>query len=119
MPTNEKNRTQNGLTLSCNANQQTGGAGKPPLRAELSLVKQSDDDVLMHVEHLGYSYDVDWNIKLTALYMTIKKADRTGGWATSTARVPSKDHNDSMLDVTFPDPLLRLYLTCDFVEYRP
>ncbi len=101
-------------TLSCNANYQSGGAGTAPIKADLVISKQDAESVTLETEHQGHTFQVMWHYSLTTLYMTIKKGGERVAFSTS--RVPDKDHNDSMLDVGGKP---RIWLSCDFVEYRP
>jgi len=111
-----ENASDSGLTLSCTAYHQPGGPGTTPQSAVLALKEKTPDGMTQEIEYAGFRYQVYWHYKLTTLYMTILKDKRKILFTTS--RVPSQDHNDSMADVTLPEHL-RLYLTCDFVEYRP
>lgn len=106
--------TPSALTLSCNANYQSGGAGSAYTKAALAISNQGADSLTQEVEHEGYSFQVVWHYSLTTLYMTIKKGGENVAFSTS--RVPDNDHNDSMLDVGDKP---RVWLSCDFVEYRP
>jgi len=104
------------LTLECTAYHQPGGPGTPSQSAKLALKEKTPDGLTHEIEHAGFRYQVYWDYKLTTLYMTVSRDGKKILFATS--RVPSQDHNDSMADVTLPEHL-RLYLSCDFVEYRP
>lgn len=116
-PTAPKEAPAEGQTLACKAHYQAGGAGAEVETQELSLVKQTEKELTYEAKLHDIAYKVAWNKPLTALYMEIS-SDSGKTFATSTSRVPSYDHNDSMLDFS-PTGAPRYYLDCDFVEFRP
>ncbi|MEI6806607.1 MAG: hypothetical protein WCK49_08910 [Myxococcaceae bacterium] len=114
-PTPEDPSTEvEGKTLFCEAAFQPGGPGTDVAYAHLAPTAKDAKSLMLEVEHQGYSFYVCWDFSLTTLYMTIKKGSEA--LAFSTARIPDNGHNDSMLQVGSSP---RVWLSCDFVEYRP
>lgn len=62
-------------------------------------------------EIAGYKYDVNWDVNLDAIYVTITQNGNP--ILSTTARVPTFPHNDSFTDLNLPNGP-RLSVSCNF-----
>jgi hypothetical protein len=107
---------KSGPTLECKANYQANGPGTASQVKKLEITDDSDSQTILGAAIEDFKFNVTWDRSLTSLYMTIHEGSNK--LVFSTSRIPSNDHNDSMVDIT-PRGKIRLYLTCDFIEFRP
>jgi hypothetical protein len=103
-------------TLDCKANYQPNGPGTDLQSMKLEIIEQSNDETVFKATIEEFQFKVIWQRPLTTLYMTIHEGQNK--LAFSTSRIPTHDHNDSMVDIRHREKI-RLYLTCDFIELRP
>ncbi len=100
-------------TLECKANYQPL-VGKDTEKVVMASVSPGGFGDVKFVSDLkDYTYEVVWHKVFDTFYMTIRKGGQN--LASATARVPSFEHNDTMVDVTLPDGTRR-WIAC---VYKP
>ena len=98
-------------TLECNSNYQAE-VGKNTETAIMISVNPEGFGYVKFVSDLkSYTYEVVWHKVLDTFYMTIRKGEQN--LVSATARVPSFEHNDTMVDVTLPDGTRR-WVACGY-----
>jgi hypothetical protein len=68
-------------------------------------------DLKLQVDLEGYQYEVIWHIDLDTFYMNLREGSIQRAF--STARIPTENHNNTGLDVTFLDGHRR-FISCAF-----
>jgi hypothetical protein len=97
--------------LECSANYQPQVGKDTETKVLASADPKGFGDVKLASDLKDYSYEVVWHKAFDTFYMTIRKGDYT--LVSATARVPSFEHNDTMVDVTLPDGVRR-WISCGF-----
>lgn len=98
-------------TLGCNSNYQPQ-VGKNTETVNMLLVNPEGFGDVKFVSNLNdYTYEVVWHKVFDTFYMTIRRGDQK--LISATARVPSFEHNDTMVDVTLPDGTRR-WIACGY-----
>jgi len=98
-------------TPKCFAYHQTK-VGQNSSKVEMTKVNAGNfGDLKLQANLEGHQYEMIWHIDLDTFYMTLREGNIQRAF--STARIPTENHNDTGLDVTFLDGHRR-FISCAF-----